>query len=73
MMQKQNDLTSEEREGLLKVATKNLKDMWVSFPFDGYCTTCRCDLVDRYANSLGQADSTITITGCPACHRSFCE
>ena len=61
-----------DRKALLNRALTALSGLWVSFPHDGYCSRCGEDLVERYAYQLNQ-DKPIAITGCPKCHRSFCE
>lgn len=59
------------REEALALNRKNCKDSMNFTPFSGYCWSCKCDLVEFYgveAIAAGQ-----NITGCPACHRSYCD
>lgn len=62
----------ETREKLLKRAKECLSNIPISFPTDGICTRCNEDLIDRFAWKLNQEEG-IMITGCPNCHKSFCE
>ena len=68
---RQNSLTDGERHRLLIRAKSAIGEMPICFPFEGKCR-CGCDLIDRFANQLNQ-DTPKVITGCPECHRSYCE
>jgi hypothetical protein len=37
-------------------------------PFDGRCFSCRGDLIDHYHRTGRYSE-----TGCPLCHRSYCD
>ena len=38
-------------------------------PYSGICYSCRADLIEYF----GDRWSTAIVTGCPKCHRSYCD
>lgn len=58
------------RDDLITQRRANKPGIWDDFmPKDGYCTRCRADLVSLF----GDRWATANISGCPKCHKSYCE
>lgn len=64
-------LTHDERQKLLRAQAElcRTKGSPHFAPSTGYCWKCSADLVAIY----GEAYATQHVTGCPQCHRSYCD
>jgi hypothetical protein len=49
----------------------NAKDSMHFTPLDGRCWSCQTDLVEHYG--VDRFAAGINITGCPKCHKSYCD
>lgn len=59
------------REIALQLNAVNCRDSINFTPHDGYCWSCRADLVEQYGlESIAKGHN---VTGCRKCHRSFCD
>lgn len=62
-------MSLEDHREELKNIQNALQSGWISYPADGRCPFCGTDML--YYDE--HAARSRAITGCPACHRSFCE
>ena len=66
-------MTSSEREAFLQKQRQVCREGKMPFfmPSSGYCWGCGGDVV---AGEMAEGnDGRILVTGCPFCHRSWCE
>lgn len=59
------------REEAVVLNRENASEHMHFTPYNGYCSTCKADLVEFYG--VDTYSSGINITGCPRCHRSYCD
>lgn len=59
------------REIALQLNAANCTDSMRFTPQDGYCWSCKADLVPQYG--LKAIADGLNVTGCRKCHRSFCD
>ena len=67
-------MLAPERAALIERRKTEFSLRWLSdspdfMPSDGYCWSCRADLVKQ----IGQRYPVVFITCCPCCRRSFCD
>ena len=62
-------MTKEERAALVERRKMEFQHNPDFCPADGICWSCKTDLVERYGDRFPR----IYISGCPVCHRSYCE
>lgn len=63
-------LSTVERDRLLGLRRANRDAFVIDFsPCSGICWSCGTDLVEYF----GDKYETVWISGCPKCHRSYCD
>jgi hypothetical protein len=59
------------RDEALRLQRENCPDSMNFLPCSGYCWSCTYDLVQHYG--LEAIASGRNVTGCPICHKSYCD